>query len=659
MIQDKEPFKLNPLFLMQYAPLDPDWSTLGYVVYKRTYAREIGDRTEEWVETLERVVNGVYRTQQEHCLKLNLPWSNQKAQKSAKEMFSRMWDFKFLPPGRGLKMMGTDYVAQRGGACLNNCAFVSTENIDQDFTEPFCFLMDMSMLGVGVGFDTDGAGKVQIIKPTIDPNQTYIIEDTREGWVDALRVVLNAYVDKGSKIPRQFDFNKIRPKGSPIKGLGGVSSGAQPLFDLLQKIINLLNGRISQNIRSTDILDIMNLIGVCVISGNVRRSAELALGDWKDYEFTAAKDPTLYGQQVNDYRWASNNTVKVFEDDAINYRALVEETLAKNVDLGYLWLDNARNYGRMIDQPNFKDSRAKGTNPCGEQTLESHELCNLVETFPARHDDFSDYQRTLKFAYLYAKTVSLIPTHNAKTNAIMLRNRRIGTSMSGIHQAVQKIGFSTFIDWCGAGYSYINKLDQIYSDWLCVPTSIKKTSVKPSGSVSLLAGATPGIHAPESQYYNRLVRFDTTSPLLTTLYKANYRCEIIENEPNTTAVFFPTEEKYFERAKKDISMWEQFELAAQLQAIWADNQVSITITFQPHEVKDIPRALEFYSSKLKAVSLLPLSTHGHKYAPLQAITKDEYEAAIANLKPVVFSGNTNEVAEKFCDNDGCVYEPSK
>ncbi len=112
--------------------------------------------------TLRRVVEGCYEIQRRHCAKMHIPWDYDKAQRSAQEMFVRMWEFKFLPPGRGLWMMGTEFMWQRGSAALNNCGFVSTDDqIESDPAEPFCFLMDMSMLGVGVGFDTKGAGKIR------------------------------------------------------------------------------------------------------------------------------------------------------------------------------------------------------------------------------------------------------------------------------------------------------------------------------------------------------------------------------------------------------------------------------------------------------------------------------------------------------------------
>ena len=516
MIDIQERFKLSAKFLESFKGQQPEWGSLGYVTFKRTYARVIENenRTEEFWETLKRVVEGCYTIQQNHVKNLKLPWNAHKSQKSAQEMFTRMWEFKFLPPGRGLWMMGTDYIYERGSAALNNCAFVSTEEIGIDFAEPFCFLMDMSMLGVGVAFDTKGAGLVSIKEPTIE-DSTFIVEDSKEGWADLIRTVLKSYTSS-VKYPSKIDYSQIRPAGSIIKTFGGIAPGADPLVECIQNINTIMKNRVGEDITSVDIVDIFNIIGKCVVSGGVRRTAELALGFPDDENYLTCKDPDLYKKELTDWRWASNNSI--FPTKGMDYSQVGAQT-AKNGEPGYVWLDNMRNFGRLKDGFNDIDHKVMGTNPCAEQSLESFEVCNLVETFPSNHDSYEEYKKTLKLAYLYAKTVTLIPTHFERTNAIMLRNRRIGLSQSGIVENFQKIGKRAHFDWCDKGYEYITQLDVKYSDWMCIPTSKKRTSVKPSGTVSLLPGVTPGIHYAHSEYYYRTIRIDKTSPLLPALKK--------------------------------------------------------------------------------------------------------------------------------------------
>ncbi len=165
-------FQLNDDFISKFKGKQPKFGPLGYVTYKRTYARTLPNgKSEEYWQTVKRVVEGVFTIQKNHCQQHSLPWSQRKANNSAQRMYELMWEFKFTPPGRGFWMMGTDYTYERGGAALNNCAFTSTENITTDFSEPFTFLMDMSMVGVGVGADTKGAGKVTIREPKVDENE--------------------------------------------------------------------------------------------------------------------------------------------------------------------------------------------------------------------------------------------------------------------------------------------------------------------------------------------------------------------------------------------------------------------------------------------------------------------------------------------------------
>jgi ribonucleoside-triphosphate reductase len=235
-----------------------------------------------------------------------------------------------------------------------------------------------------------------------------------------------------------------------------------------------------------------------------------------------------------------------------------------------------------------------------------------------------------------------------------MRNRRIGCSQSGIVESFAKHGRRTHFQWCNDGYEYLRALDGVYSDWLCVPRSRKITSVKPSGTVSLLPGVTPGIHYAHSQFYFRTVRVSNISPLLEPLRRAGYRIEASVNDANTAVVYFPVEEKLFERGKSDVSMWEQLENAALMQHYWADNQVSVTITFTQQESGDIRRALELYEGRLKSVSFLPLSNHGYEQAPYQTITRQAYLDAVAKLKPINYSQGTHDQEDKFCDGEACV-----
>jgi len=647
-------FKLSDSFLDEYRDQQPAWgyNGLGYVVYKRTYSRELPDGSlEEFWQTAKRVVEATYDVQKKHCKNLRLPWDDRKAQRSAQEMYRRMWAFKWLPPGRGLWTMGSEIVERIGGTSANNCAFVSTAGVREDFADPFCWMMDMLMLGLGVGFDTKGKDLVKIQTPEVS-DETFVVADSREGWVDLLRVHLNAYVGHGA-MPASVDYSIVRPEGSPIRGFGGVASGPQPLMELIDSIKTVLDPLRNKTLTASAIVDICNLVGRCVVSGNVRRSAEIAFGEFDDAEFLSLKDPDVNQDALTHHRWASNNSI--FAKVGMDYTRVAEMT-AKNGEPGYMWLDNAREFSRT-GESDWKDKHAAGGNPCLEQTLHDREVCCLVETFPAHHESADDYKKTLKFAYLYAKTITLMPTHDQRTNMVVMKNRRIGCSMSGITQAMQKFGRRKFLmEFCDRGYTYVQGLDQTYSDWLCVRPSIKITSVKPSGTVSLLAGATPGIHFPHARYYMRRVRLQDSSPLVAKLQQAGYPVENDKYSPNTVVASFPVEERDFDRSKDDVTMWEQLELAAQMQQYWADNQVSVTVTFKKEEAKDIKYALELYETRLKGVSFLPLEDHGYEQAPYETITQEEYARLTKSITQLDTSDAKHELTSRFCDGEACSIE---
>jgi len=1123
-------FYLSDTWVNQYDGKQPKWGPVGYLTYKTRYSRrkENGE-TEEYWETLRRVVEGVFQLQKDHVIENGLTWDDSRAQRTAKAMFEAMWKFKFLPPGRGLWMMGSDYVSNRTAAGLFNCAMISTEDIVLKGRDIYEFIMDALMLGVGVGFDTLGADKLKVKEPKESNGElTFIIPDSREGWVESLGLILSGYF-VGSSIP-VFDYSEIRKEGLPIKGFGGTSSGSKPLIELHKNIDKHLSERIGETLSSGDIVDLENYISKCVVAGNVRRSAALALGSPHDEEYITLKHDQ---DKLKSHRYGSNNSVAC--GIGMNYTHLVENT-KKQGEPGYQWLENAKRYGRMGEV--CEDSEIKGTNPCvsgdtlvyvadgrgnvpikvlaeegidvpvfcyrdneklevrymrnpritgydqdiyrvtlddgnfldvtkdhkfltndrgyvkaselesgeslriltkfeasikdifpksnsnsqnylwlnngvternrtehrpiiefhknisiargsvvhhkdrnaqnnfpdnleimtkqdhdklhgelirgdnnpmrrarhewsdekwkqyhdnmsesvsgelngrysgvtndelkehaiilthdlgrrfsrvewteyakqnslpqyfsgwrekhlggilglgkyaaavcgfktfsdkdprsvrkymqwtsegyncefvgnnvkiiktcekcekkliltysrreqslcvkcgvlssnsndrhianrrkgqhkafknrketlrkdqlsvftkvkfelgrqplksewrkackdvgvtpenarkgspftswkglvsaaetfnhrvvsvelvrkdtvyngtvdefhnffvggfastkvngkrkwlylnnlqcGEIFLESSELCNLAEIFPANHDSYDEFKRTLKLAYLYCKTVTLTKTHWPETNARMLKNRRIGLGLGGVIQSFNRHGIRETLDWCDRGYGWIKKLDKQFSNWLCIPRSLKVTTVKPSGTVSLLSGATPGIHYPESEYYIRRITVSKESVLLPSIIEAGYTVRDYYTDPeNTVVIDVPVKEPYFSKSKYDVTMWEQLENIAKMQEFWADNAVSNTTTFKKEEGDDIGRALELYEDRVKSLSFLPLGDHGYTDAPYEAITQEEYTEMSNKISELDFSGiiqENNEGLKEYCDSESC------
>jgi ribonucleoside-triphosphate reductase (thioredoxin) len=660
-------FRLSDEFIEQWRTQKPAWgypmggdNTLGELSWITKYSRVKKDGTKErFYEGLRRVIEGMYSIQKDHALRNRLPWKEEIAHRSAEEAYTRAFAGKWSPPGRGFWVLGTEFVNGRNDSSpLQNCGFLSTKFIDTDYSEPFTTLMNMSMLGIGVGFDTLGAGKITLHNPTVNPDpKPFVIEDSREGWCKSVGRLLDSYFLSNRRCP-DFGYGDIRKAGSPINGFGGTSAGPTPLRKLHTKLRGLLRNRDGETLTSTDIVDIMNLIGKCVVAANVRSSAEIALGSSEDEAFLDLKDWRINPKRMGDDGWGfiSNNSVVAKLGGDYGHLA---ERMALNGEPGLVWLDVIRGYGRLVDGPDNKDRRASGINPCGEQPLEHHELCTLVETFPSNCDDLDDYLRTLKFAYLYGKTITLLMTRWPKTNEVMIRNRRIGTSMTGIVQFAEEHGWNELTKWQNAGYDEIRKWDVAYSEWLGVRESIRVTTVKPSGTVSLLFGVTPGCHWPrERGYYVRTVRESIHSPMVKVMQDAGYPVEPSVSSPDTMMVISCPVLGPDIRSEAEVSCWEKAALAAHCQRYWSDNSVSVTITFDAkRENQEIPAILRAYEGQLKAISFMPMTEGTYKQAPYQKVPFEVWNALVQKVKPIdwdfLYGENIAPTGELYCSNEAC------
>ena len=436
-----------------------------------------------------------------------------------------------------------------------------------------------------------------------------------------------------------------------------------------EKIRAVVGGRVGDKLDSRAIVDIVNLIGTCVVAGNVRRSATLAMGAPEDEVFSNLKNPEVYPDrnsydpEAPGWAWMSNNSIAAKVGTPYeNYVDLIVD----NGEPGFIWLDTTRNYGRTVDAPDGKDYRVMGFNPCAEQPLESYELCTLVEVHMNRHENKEDFLRTLKFAYLYGKTVTLLSTHWQQTNAIMQRNRRIGTSLTGIASFADTNGLPVLRQWQDEGYKKVREYDNQYSEWLCIRESIRATTVKPSGSVSILSGETPGVHwGPGGKYFLRAIRFSTSDPMMSLFKAAGYKIEKDIVSANTKVVYFPVMSEH-DRSEKDVSLFEKIGLAATTQKYWSDNGVSVTLSFDAEtEKQHVASALHMYEGQLKAVSFLPMSNSTYPQQPYTQITKEQYEGYIGKIKTIDFNAiydgveGLEAIGESYCTTDACELKEMK
>ena len=317
----------------------------------------------------------------------------------------------------------------------------------------------------------------------------------------------------------------------------------------------------------------------------------------------------------------------------------------------------------------YFDANGLTAHNCGEIPLCSTEVCNLSEVFPPRCASPDVYYKALEYATYYASTVTLLPTHRPETNAIVSKNRRIGVSISGITQWANgvffqdldasswpEMNYTAMQKFLREGYKTVRRVNKNLAASAGIPESIRVCTIKPSGSISLLAGVTPGMHYPVSRYAIRRVRIGKTSPLVPTLIAANVPHEDDKFSDGTLIFEFVIDHGPVPEAES-VSAWEQLSLAASLQRHYSDNAVSVSVYFHKEkEGPEVERMLAMYIPVLKTVSMLPHSGHGYAQAPYEPISKEEYERRLSEFTYPVYGAETSKVepiGSKFCTNDTC------
>jgi len=618
--------KLRESFVREYVGKQPPWGPIGYITYKRTYSRmtEAGT-TEEWWQTVERCVNGIVAI------------GGQFTADELETLYHYVFNLKCCFSGRALWQLGTDNVTRIGADSLQNCWHTAVNHP----VEPFCFTFNQLMLGGGVGFNItpQQVYELPMVKYGVKVTRLeshdvdFIVPDNREGWVELLRRVLTSFFYTGQNLTYSTDC--IRARGKLIKTFGGTASGSENLVLGINQIIGVLNSRVNHKLRPIDCLDIMNIIGSVVVAGNVRRSAQMAIGDMNDEAFLNAKNWSK--TNIPNWRSMSNNTVQ-----CSNIAGLPDAFWAgyegEGEPYGLFNLDLCRSHGRLADDRHYRpDPWILGLNPCGEIPCEDREACNLFEQFLPNLHSREEFITSAVLALKVCKTISAFQFSDARVNEVVGRNHRLGLSVTGLLQS----------KWCSdpdgftAAYHAIEEEDARYSRYLGVKESVKLTTVKPSGTLSLLAGVTAGLHPAYSRYYIRRIRFAANDPLIDLCRKTGHPVEPVMNfdgsrDLNTMVISFPVETPNGTVLAKDMTAIDQLKTQLFMQTYWSDNSVSMTCYYMPDELPNIHQYLmESYDENIKSASFLRHSEHGFIQAPMEPMTKEEYLALKSKTSPVL------------------------
>lgn len=568
-------FSLDADHLSKLSQLVPlfGYDGFGEIVFFRTYSRVKYDgKQENWFDVVVRVINGTMSIRKDWYLKNSIAWDEAYWQNYALNMAIAMFKMQWLPAGRGMWAMGTDFVYERGSMALNNCGFTKLGGNDR-LSDDYHWMMDALMLGVGVGFEPIRE-ELKIYKPVGE--FTHFIGDSRGGWCDSLKMLIDAYTKPGHRRPK-FRDDFVRKKGMPIKGFGGLSSGPESLMQLLKDVEELLQLPYIDPVRLK--ADIANKIGVCVVAGNVRRSAELMKFRILDKIARDLKDYTINPER-EDWGWMSNNAAAMETDEEFE---AMDEVATRVTTRGEPGIINLRNliYGRIGKKVQPKPDKADGFNPCGEIPLEDKELCNVVETLPTVCQDEKQWYKACEYAAVYAQSVSLLPTHREETNRVVVRNRRIGVGIIDWTGWVHAEGLHRVTKYMRAGYDTVVDVATKHAEESGVPAPIRFTTIKPGGTGPKLPGKTSGIGYPTFRHTLRRMRVAANNPICGILDRANIPFEPCYFDPTGTRVYeYPTLQGPSQPAE-EVSLWEQAMNLVTVQREWSDNAVSNTLYFRP------------------------------------------------------------------------------
>lgn len=655
---------------------------LGQLVYDRTYSRVKEDGTKEtWADTVKRVVEG------------NLSFVDERFHEPGEReaLTELLLSRQMIPAGRHLWVTGVPgrqftqncHVSGFETGFADHCAFTFSElmkggGVGSNYSSRYLdTLTPLSSVAVRFTCSTEHADFEALLpflgrNELFDPQRGFIfrIPDSREGWVEALQLLLDS-ASNGGNLTIVYDVSDVRPQGSPILGFGGISSGPLPLVKLLGDVAKLLPDAL---IRSTPeaitpelAMKIDHLIAGAVIAGNVRRSARMSIMHWND----PAIEWFLNCKADHMDHWSTNISVEVDNDF---FRELLDEKS---------WASYI--YERVIDgmvrdgEPGFYNSSlaSKGesthigaTNPCGEMPLESWESCNLGHVNLAFGTD-EDHRRSFRLMARFLVRSSFCDIKDDKQRDVVDRNRRIGVGFFGLQEwlGLRGIPYSNFnrhgilADHLTKWYDIVRAEADSYADRLGINRPVKCTTLAPTGTIAKLAGTSESMQCIYAKYYIRRVRYSVNDPEVVNLIKSGIDIEIDSYTPNTIVASFPCEDpiltripEEFVEEQHDIPIETMLEFQALVQRYYADNAISLTTNIPAYEVDSpeyldtrdrLSRVIKKFLPHIKGTTVFPEASRPQ--SPIERITKQQYDQMVkANMN----AGTSDQLLED-CQGGAC------
>lgn len=680
---------LSQEFLKQYEGVNPFPTDIGEFTYMRTYSRYLPEegRRETWLETVARAVD------------YNVSLGSGTVEE-AEKLFHNIFNLRQFLSGRTLWIGGTE-ISKEYPMANYNCAFVVADELDV-FHEIFYLLL----LGAGVGFKSTeedvsklprfkqnvvidnlsylNLGKLNRATNTwcgfkyITTPTTYTIEvgDSKEGWVDALSQFLKVMtVDFPFKVDKiELNYSSVRPKGERLKRFGGYASGHEAIELMFTKIAKLIsNNQNDGQLTSTEVIDLCNIIGEAVVSGGVRRTAQIALVDKDDTESVKMKNE-IYFQDEDDtwianneilHRQMSNNSIVYYEKPSREQWKWHLEQMRYSGEPGFI---NAESASKRRN--NFR-----GVNPCAEILLDSRGMCNLTEVvLPAFINSkykglggirLYDLEQAQRMSTRAGIRMTLPEFEMKKWNDVNVRDRLIGLSLTGWQDFVNKLELLPYeqiaiLKWLKA---VADSEAKRYAKELGINEPLLKTTIKPSGTLSLLPTVSSGVHLSHSEYYIRRIRVNAHDPIALFMMDEGvpWNPEVGQTIDNMKTVVFDFPVKAPSgKTKSDVGAIEQLETYKMFMTHYVDHNVSITVHVKPNEWEQIEQYMWDNWDDFVAVSFIPYDDAFYDLMPYESISKEKYEEMLDKMPEIDYnrlkgyeSGEDFEIDQSGCEAGIC------
>ena len=611
-------------------------NALGQFVYYRTYSRwiDLESRRETYIETVDRYVD---------FMKENL--GNKLKDAEYKEIRESILNQHAMPSMRLFQFSGKP--ARATNVCAYNCSFIAPESF-QDLAE----IMYISMCGTGAGWSVESTNVEkfpQIMMQTDEKLPTHVIPDSKEGWADSLTIGMKIWAS-GKDI--DFDFSLLRAEGVRLKTMGGKSSGPAPLQRLLAFSRQVMLSRQGKRLRAIDLHDIICMIGDCVVSGGVRRSAMISLSDLGDDQIRDAKKGAFY--MTHPHRMLANNSAVYInkptnEEFLKEWMALIESRSGERgifnrgslaATLPERRIKALKEYKGYFDPSGNHIIGPIGTNPCGEIILQSKQFCNLSEIVARAEDTEKTLLKKMRVAVIlgtYQSTLTNFPYLSKEWKEHCDRERLLGVSITGQWDcpAVRKPEVLKKLR------EEAVKVNKEFAKRFGVNESTAITCVKPSGTLSQTVDCASGMHPRHSKFYIRRIRISATDSLFKMLKDQGvpYHPEVGQSpESATTYVLeFPVKAPSGSIFRDDLSGIEQLEYWKMVKVNYTEHNPSITISVGNDEWIEVANWVYKNWDIVGGLSFLPREDAVYKLAPYESIDEKTYKELAKRLEHVDYS----------------------